>query len=322
MRRYYKYGLENLRSVSSLSSLSPSSNERVRTRFAMAAGIAFIIHASFLVLVPAIKALSPAPERFHYTKLKLSDEKKADDKMFVTIAPDAAQIRPKEAKLLAAYDQSTNREMKSAITSLNPENLGASPQIKGARAQDPGPKAVNSAKSDHGLEPPAIDDFFEKDPKDPLGLKSALAGLGSVNAMPFSDHLPGVEEGDHSELNAWQWRHAPFFNRIKARVAKVWAPNLQIARYDPQGALLGQKNRVTVVSVTINQQGAITDLAIADTSEVAYLDEEADRTFRAAAPFPYPPKELFKNGDEFTFNFAFHLQINRGWSFDFDWEQP
>jgi TonB family protein len=135
-----------------------------------------------------------------------------------------------------------------------------------------------------------------------------------------ADFVPNQPEGEHTELNAWQWRHAPFFNRIKARISEIWSPQAQISRFDPQGTLLGQEDRVTVVKVTIDRQGHLRNLAITEKSGVGYLDDEAARAFKEASPFLYPPKELFEQSDEFSFNFAFHLYINRGFSINFDWQ--
>jgi len=135
------------------------------------------------------------------------------------------------------------------------------------------------------------------------------------------EHLPNVADGDHTELNALAWRHAPFFNRIKAQIGQVWAPNKQVTRHDPQGVLLGHKDRVTVMSVTIDKLGQLKNIALAHSSGVAYLDDEAERAFRKAAPFPYPPQELFNSKEGFSFQFAFHLQINKGIKFEFDWSK-
>jgi outer membrane biosynthesis protein TonB len=71
--------------------------------------------------------------------------------------------------------------------------------------------------------------------------------------------------------------------------------------------------------VTIDRQGYLRDVKITDHSGVGYLDDEAERAFVVAAPFLYPPQELFDKGDEFSFTFAFHLYLDRGFSFGFDW---
>ena len=153
---------------------------------------------------------------------------------------------------------------------------------------------------------------------DPLGLRPKFNER--AYAKSGGEFIPDVKESDKTELNAWQWRHAPFFNRVKDRIGQTWSPQSQIARFDPQGSLLGQKDRITILQVTIDRQGNLRDLKITNQSGVSYLDDEAERAFRAAAPFLYPPQELFNDGDEFSFTFAFHLYLDRGFSFGFDWQ--
>src|SRR6185437_235034 len=121
----------------------------------------------------------------------------------------------------------------------------------------------------------------DNDRPDPLGLR----------AVNFNDYLPSVKEGENTELNAWQYRHASFFNRIKNNIARIWSPNSKIERHDPQGKLLGHLDRVTVMEVTIDRGGGLKGLSVANSSGVSYLDEEAERAFRKAAPFPFPPRE-------------------------------
>lgn len=201
--------------------------------------------------------------------------------------------KPKKANYLAEVDQSTDHEQKAQLQQKT--------QAAKARKAD---KFLARSRS-----------------ADPLGLHELPKNHENSASALIGEHLPEVKSGKNTQLNTWSWRHAPFFNRIKTQIGQVWAPNRQIARYDPQGTLLGQKDRVTVLSVTIDNQGRLKTLQVANSSGVAYLDEEAERAFKKAAPFPYPPKELFNTEDGFTFQFAFHLQQNKGLKFDFDWHQ-
>lgn len=213
----------------------------------------------------------------------------------VSLNPPKEPLRPKKANYLAEHDRTAKKEKKARLQSQDDAvNLDGNGEI-----------FLNKYKTK----------------QDPLGILPHFDRQGRLNTNSSPDYLPHVEEGEGTELNAWQWRHAPFFNRIKSRIGKIWSPQAQINRYDPQGVLLGQQNRVTVMLVTIDREGSLVDLAITEPSGVAYLDEEAERAFKEAAPFLYPPQELFLDKELFSFTFAFYLQINRGFSFDFNWDQ-
>lgn len=136
----------------------------------------------------------------------------------------------------------------------------------------------------------------------PDALERALGG-GSV------DHLDDVAEGEQTALNAKQWKFASFFNRAKRQVAQNWNPNRVIAAKDPTGKSLGVKDRITVLRITLDGTGHLTDVHVVKTSGVGELDEEAMRAFRAAEPFPNPPPALVDPSGKISFLFHFHLQM-------------
>ncbi|ACY15799.1 energy transducer TonB family protein [Haliangium ochraceum] len=134
-------------------------------------------------------------------------------------------------------------------------------------------------------------------------LLERVVGGGSV------DHLDNVAEGDSTALNARQWKFASFFNRSKRQVAQNWNPNRVIAATDPKGNVLGVKDRVTVLRITLDPSGALKDAIVLRSSGAEFLDAEAVRAFRAAQPFPNPPPGLVDASGEISFTFNFHLQM-------------
>jgi TonB family protein len=223
---------------------------------------------------------------------KKSQKVEIQFKPVIKIAPTQSPP-PKKADFLAEIDQSTLLEKKARQRPLKIQKIQKTQKTRSAN------------------------DFLAK-PKtpDPLGLMAH-----APNSDALAEHLPNIVEEQETKLNTWSWRHAPFFNRIKTQVGHAWAPARQIERFDPQGTLLGQKDRVTILSVTIDPKGKLKALHIALSSGVAYLDEEAERAFKKAAPFPFPPRDLFNTQEGFSFQFAFYLQQNKGMKFDFDWHK-
>lgn len=129
-----------------------------------------------------------------------------------------------------------------------------------------------------------------------------IVGGGSV------DHLEDVAEGEVTALNTKQWKFASFFNRAKRQVAQRWNPNRVVARHDPTGKVLGRRDRVTVLRITLDPDGTLTDVVVVRSSGFDALDEEAMRAFRAAQPFPNPPVALVRAG-RIEFEFGFNLQM-------------
>ncbi len=136
-------------------------------------------------------------------------------------------------------------------------------------------------------------------------LERALGG-GNV------DHLDDVDNGDETALTAKRFIYASFFNRMKRAVAQNWDPASVWRRSDPTGAVYGFKTRVTEVRVSLSPHGDLAHIVVVTPSGVGDLDEEAVRSFHAAAPFPNPPKELVGSDNLITFAFSFYFEIGGG----------
>jgi TonB family protein len=81
-------------------------------------------------------------------------------------------------------------------------------------------------------------------------------------------------------------------------------------RRDPSGAVYGRTNRLTVVRVQLKPDGKLANLALEQPSGIDFLDEEALQAFRAAQPFPNPPRQLVDTSDgliNFRFGFLFEI---------------
>lgn len=135
--------------------------------------------------------------------------------------------------------------------------------------------------------------------------------------LPQNDHLL-LEEGDETALNAFEWRHATYFNRIADAVRREWQGALALRKSDPDGRVFGSADRVTVVHVVIDEAGNVVDVAVRDASGAGPLEDEALRALRAAAPFPHPPPGLFRTTDRYGFDFSFAVNFDRA-RVDLNW---
>ncbi len=146
-------------------------------------------------------------------------------------------------------------------------------------------------------------------PRKPLNLrpKDALEkAAGGTN-----DHLPGVEQGAYTALNTRKWKYATFFNRVKRQVAQNWHPETAYRLRDPNGNIYGTKDRMTVLTVSIEADGTLKKVIITGPSGVEFLDDEAVKAFEMAEPFPNPPDALVDHESNLiTFRFGFSFEIN------------
>lgn len=126
---------------------------------------------------------------------------------------------------------------------------------------------------------------------------------------PAPDHLEGVDVGEGTFLNTREWRYAGYFNRIKQSVSMTWDPNAAARSRDPTGERYLYRDRVTVLAVTLDGGGALTDAHVVRTSGVDFLDRAAIEAFQKSQPFVNPPRGLADGSGEIKFTFGFYLEV-------------
>jgi outer membrane biosynthesis protein TonB len=134
-------------------------------------------------------------------------------------------------------------------------------------------------------------------------LKQADAAFGS------NDHLPDVKDGSATILNADRHRFADFFLKVKSQVERHWQPSQVYMQRDPTGQVYGVKDRYTVLRIRLDARGTLVQTTTSRASGLDFMDEEARRAFREAAPFLNPPVGLVAADGFITFEFGFYFEI-------------
>lgn len=129
-----------------------------------------------------------------------------------------------------------------------------------------------------------------------------------IGSAPSDLRDEDLEEGDATVLNTKQWKYASFFNRVKQGVSWAWEPGEKMRRRDPTGLVYSGKDRVTVLSVTLDAEGNLKDVDVTRSSGLDFLDEEAVAAFQKAQPFPRPPAGMM-NGGQVVFDFSFYVDM-------------
>jgi len=143
-----------------------------------------------------------------------------------------------------------------------------------------------------------------------LSLMPSAEQLARAIGSGTQDALKDIDEGDETALNSKKWRFASFFNRVKHQVQEHWHPDEVYRRRDPNGQIYGRTSRLTIVRVQLKPNGRLANVALESPSGLEFLDDEALQAFRAAQPFPNPPRQLVDATDgliNFQFGFLFEL---------------
>jgi TonB family protein len=270
----------------------------------------------------------------------------------VETAKPMVEQRPDQAKYLGRYDMKVAKEQKSKGQKTLGKDLGkmhidkpSALQSPQSASQDPTQipkhekklvkgtsgapdKSADKVKPVDGPGAAAVADSGEtarqgspvvRGKDDGLLLPATSPGNVMHNIQALSgnpggnDYLPDVEdEGDTNLLNTRRFKYWDFFQRVKDRVSSEWEPGSVWRTRDPSGNRYGVRARLTILRVKLDPDGAVKHLDIAKKSGLEFLDDEAERAFSAAGPFPNPPRDMMRNGEiEFQFGFMFEISSQK-----------
>ena len=127
-----------------------------------------------------------------------------------------------------------------------------------------------------------------------------------------TDKIDDVDEGEATILDSQRWKYASFFNRMKDDIDQYWDPVARLQVRDPDGRINGTKTRVTRVMIILNADGSLDKIKLEKSSNVDYLDDEALRAIRSAAPFPNPPQGMLSDDGKLHVPFGFIVEMGKG----------
>ena len=109
--------------------------------------------------------------------------------------------------------------------------------------------------------------------------------------------IEGMEEGESTVLNTREFKYATYFNRVYRGIGAQWDPERAYQLRDPDLSLFPLRDRRTVLYLKLDAEGAVKELRVVKGSGLGFLDQEAMRAVRAAAPFPNPPDAIVRQGE-------------------------
>ena len=314
------------------------------------AGVAAVcqVPIAYLALSDAPKRPSQAPPRkapIHVRMAKPSAVVKVEESrpeaqpltgQVVTVRePETPTKPPEDAKYLSQFDTKVQKE-KKAVPSPKEKHRrqGAPAPEKVSKVQSPksrslaesaSPKAPDkNATTPEANEAPSRvtgDTALKSDLMRPSSSRALLPTLDHQSAMANLQALTGGSGGDdalldvkqqggETMLNSRKFQHWDFFNQVKERVRKHWHPAEVYHRRAPTGRVYGIKDRLTVLQVTLDTAGHLTQLTTVKDSGVEFLDREARRALSKAAPFTNPPRGLVDKHGVVVFQFGFLFEIS------------
>ncbi|MBT4763156.1 MAG: TonB family protein [Bdellovibrionaceae bacterium] len=147
-------------------------------------------------------------------------------------------------------------------------------------------------------------------PKQPQNVpKSAPGRKGHLSQT--DDHLKGVDYGIETVLNSREFLYYAYYSRIKDKIRQHWGPTIRskIQKLLQGGrTIASNQDRITKIIIVLNNHGTLVGVKVLGKSGISDLDDAAVEAFKAAAPFPNPPKGMVGNDGTVKIHWDFILE--------------
>ncbi len=214
------------------------------------------------------------------------------------VQSDSNEKINEQAKFLGEKNNSVDKQTKAkrAEDFNNTAKAGGKNQV--AKTQQ---KEVNAKKSS----PQLFDDNFDpyaalikKDMAQELKKFSQGEMATGVGSSPTTnDHLVEIDESLITKLNTKEYKYYGYYHRMRLQLNQWWQPKVRekitrIIRRDRN--IASETDKVTRLVITLDNKGALVKVQVISESGFRDLDDAAIEAFRAAAPFPNPPKGIIE----------------------------
>lgn len=156
-------------------------------------------------------------------------------------------------------------------------------------------------------------------PSAPVVNSKEVAAGGGEGPSATDDHLKDVKTGMQTLLSTREFLYYSYYNRIRSKLGQYWQPKIRekVERIIKQGRTIASEgDKITRVIIILDGKGILQKVQVLGSAGVTDLDDAAVEAFRAAAPFPNPPKGMIDGDGTVKIRWDFILEANAGTLFD------
>lgn len=236
----------------------------------------------------------------------------------------ASEEAPENARFLSVKNQKVEKQTVA-------KERGQFQNIKKSASQKAGPKGdgkeKNAMKNPEAKKEIAKDLFKGFDASEALQkqqLAEEKAGLGEgrgsgeqntgtgADSSQTNDYLKDVETGLETVLNTREFKYYSYYNRIRRQLSQHWEGRVRekLTKLFKEGRAPAatNKDRITKLMIVLNDKGTLVRVQVLSDSGIRDLDDAAIEAFRAAAPFPNPPKGIVEGDGTVKIRWDFVLE--------------
>ena len=224
---------------------------------------------------------------------------------------------------IVEQDQSLNKEIPEDSRFLSAQNQKVLKQTQAANHGEFQNLKTKSTKAGKPVEvkksSPKIADLLSA--YDPMAaamkrqeaktIQETEAAQKGGDVSQSSDYLRNVDQGIETLLNTREFKYYTYYNRIRKQLSGYWEPKVRekMTNMFKQGRTIASaQDRITKLLIVLNEKGTLVTVQVMSDSGVRDLDDAAVEAFRAAAPFPNPPKGIIENDGTVKIRWDFVLE--------------
>lgn len=136
-------------------------------------------------------------------------------------------------------------------------------------------------------------------------------GNNGAQASQTQDYLKDVETNMETMLSTKEFVYYSFYARIRKQLNQHWSGKVRdkLTKLFREGrTIASEQDKITKLLITLNQAGQLVKVQVLSNSGIRDLDEAAIEAFRAAAPFPNPPKGILETDGTIKIRWDFILE--------------
>lgn len=212
-------------------------------------------------------------------------------------------------RFLSAFDQKVQKQTRAENSGKFNNTAQGSKKTEGAKDGDKKAKNHTEKMPEERGDLPDLKDLTPKFAMNPGQRGPQTDENGNPSAT--DDYLKDVQSGLQTLLSTREFVYYAYYNRIKEALRQHWEPNVKekVKIIYRQGRTIASaKDRVTQVLVTLDRKGELIKVEVLTQSGVVDLDNAAVEAFRAAAPFPNPPKGMVEQDGTIKIRWDFVLE--------------
>ena len=148
-------------------------------------------------------------------------------------------------------------------------------------------------------------------PQAPVVNAREMASGGGEGPSATDDHLKDVKTGMQTMLSTREFLYYSYYNRIRTKLSQYWQPKIKekIERILKEGRTIASTgDKITKIVIVLDEKGILRKVQVLGTAGVRDLDDAAVEAFRAAAPFPNPPKGMVDSDGTIKIRWDFVLE--------------